>query len=111
VRAQGREPSQEEVFQLAYWRMKPVLGQITQPRQAAAPVPQTPPKPAPTPAQVRDEKQRQHMRQGRAAGVPQTAGSTAGGLGEVERPLRKQNPLLSIGQEFAQSLYADGGIG
>jgi hypothetical protein len=92
--------------------MKPVLGQIrSQPSTPVQQVQQAPPTPAVTPAQVRDEKQRQHMRQGRAAGVPQTAGSTAGGLGEVDRPLRKQNPLLSIGQEFAQSLYADGGIG
>ena len=112
IRAQGREPTQEETFQLAYWRMKPVLGQIrTQPSTPAQQAQQAPPTPAPTPTQVRDERQRQHMRQGRAAGVPQTAGSTAGGLGEVERPLRRQNPLLSVGAEFAQSLYADGGIG
>jgi len=104
IRNQGRQPTQEETFQLAYWRMQPVLRQIT------APVQQGNGQPQPTTEEARAERQRQHMRQQRAAGVQQTAGSTAGGLGQVEKPVRKQNPMLSVGTEFAQSLYADGGI-
>ena len=113
IRATGREPGDHEAFQMALWRMGDKVQQAMQPQaggngqgqQQASVQQQVQPQ---TAEQVREERRRQHMRQQRATGVTTAGGTTQGGnVGQPERPARKQNPLLGVGSDFANSLYGE----
>jgi len=112
IRSTGREPGEHEAYQMAVWRMRDELFQ-----QQAAPQgngngqpvqQQQQQRQPPSPEQVREDRRKQHMRQQRATGVSTAGGTKQGGnVGQPERPVRKQNPLLGVGNEFAASLYGE----
>lgn len=61
------------------------------------------------PQDVREQmRQQQIHRQQRAAGVAPAGGTTqSGNVGQPAPAVRKQNPMLGIGDDFAKSLYGE----